>query len=313
MNLNILSHSTQLGKRKKLFLKLIFLLPTTIIIFYFLFSKISFTETIKIILDSNAYYLLLSLLVLLITLLCYILRWYLLIKKLSDKVTFKDAAISLMSALTLNSVLPSKLGDFFKIYYFRSNISKLIGAIFVERLLDLFSLILLVLICSVLLNNTLFIIIVTAILICLTILLLLLRYFKNKNLFKKYELLCKIAYSFNQIIHDPRHSIILLILSFISWLLNLLQIYFLFLALSISPKFIYFISAIVLVILISMLPITIAGMGTRESAILYFFSHLANPEVLLASGLLFSFFRYWFLSILGLPFFIYAFSKKSHH
>jgi len=76
----------------------------------------------------------------------------------------------------------------------------------------------------------------------------------------------------------------------------------LFLALGANIPIIYIFAAFPLSIFIGLIPITLAGMGTRDSAIIYFFAHLTSPSICLAMGLLYSLFGYFLLSLLGLPF-----------
>ena len=284
----------------------------TISIFYLLSSRISFLNSFQIILKANPSFILLSLLFLLLTLFFLMIRWLLIIRALHPKAKFKDSLISIMCALSLNSVLPSKLGDLFKVYYFKDHgISQMLGAVFTERILDVVSLTLLLLIGSLILNKLTFIYISLS-LILIFVLSVSFLYILRKKLRKstKYSLLKNLLYSINWIIQRPRKGIILFLLSFLIWFCSITQIYLLFLAVSANVDFLYFSSAIIIVIFVSLIPITIAGMGTRESAILYLFSSFANNDVLLAAGLLFSFFRYWLLSILGIPFLYLAIKKR---
>ena len=76
----------------------------------------------------------------------------------------------------------------------------------------------------------------------------------------------------------------------------------LFFALGSNISFIYIVAAFPLSIFVGLIPITLAGMGTRDSAIIYFFAHLAGPSTCLAMGLLYSFFGYFLLALFGLPF-----------
>ena len=67
-----------------------------------------------------------------------------------------------------------------------------------------------------------------------------------------------------------------------------------------------------LAILISEVPITFLGLGSREAAIVFFFSAFAPPEKLLAAGLLISFVEYIlpnFLSLLLLKPFLDKMAK----
>ena len=286
----------------------------TILIFYWLSSKISFLDSFQIILKANLSFILLSLLFLLLTLFFLMIRWLFIVRTLHPKAKFKDSLVSIMSASSLNSILPSKLGDLFKVYYFKEHgISQMFGAVFTERMLDIVSLTLLLLTGSLILNKLTFIYISITI-ILMFILSLSFLYLVRKKLRKstKYSLLKNLLYSINWIVHRPRKGLILFLLSLLVWFCSITQIYLLFLAVSANVDFLYFSSAIIIVIFVSLIPITIAGMGTRESAILYLFSNFANNEVLLAAGLLFSFFRYWLLSILGIPFLYLAINKRKN-
>ena len=286
----------------------------TILIFYLLSSKISFLNSLQIILKANLSFILLSLLFLLLTLFFIMIRWLFIVRTLHPKAKFKDSLISIMCALSLNSVLPSKLGDLFKVYYFKDHgISQMLGAVFTERILDIVSLTLLLLIGSLILNKLTFIYISIAV-ILMFILLVSFLYILRKKLRKstKCSLLKNLLYSINWIAQRPCKILILFLLSLLVWFCSITQIYLLFLAVSANVDFLYFSSAIIIVIFVSLIPITIAGMGTREGAILYLFSSFANNDVLLAAGLLFSFFRYWLLSILGVPFLYLAIKKKKN-
>lgn len=293
-------------------LRIILMLVVTIAIFYWLFSRISFIESMRIIIKSNPYFILLSLLMILVSLFLIIIRWMLIIRSLYPKVRFMDSMISIMSALSLNSILPSKMGDIFKVYYFKEHgVSRVLGAVFMERIFDIVSLALIVLMGSLILDKKIFVYIALAIILAFILsasLIYLLR--KKLKESKKYALLKNILYSINWIVQRPKKGITLLLLSLIIWFFSISQIYLLFLAISINVGFLYFSSAIIIAIFVSMIPITIAGMGTRESAIIYLFSSFATNETLLAAGLLFSFFRYWLWSIIGLPFLIYSINKK---
>ena len=134
-------------------LRLLAIIIVTVVIFSWLFSKISFLESIKIIIKSNPYFILLSLVILFLSVIFLILRWLIILRSLNPRVKFWDSLVSMMSALSLNSILPSKLGDVFKVYYFKEQgISKMLGAIFTERVFDIISLASLLLFGSLIIN-----------------------------------------------------------------------------------------------------------------------------------------------------------------
>jgi glycosyltransferase 2 family protein len=295
---------------KKKVINLAILLFVTITIFYLLFTKISLIKTIQLIQHSNMLYLLSSLLLLCFIVFLLILRWYIIITKFSSSITFKQSMISLLSSLPLNSFLPSKAGDLYKAYYFKHiGFSRVLGAVFTERIFDVFALIVLLLSSAIFLHNTLFTLIALSLLIILLVIFIFFRLWNKLPFFKNKNILNKLSSSFRFFIKDPLNSLLILAISIFSWGLSLLQLYLLFMALSIKIPLIYFFATITIVIFISMIPITVAGMGTRESAILYFFSSYGTNESLLAAGLLFSFFRYWLWAIIGLPFLIFSLKR----
>ena len=87
----------------------------------------------------------------------------------------------------------------------------------------------------------------------------------------------------------------------ILWLLPIFAAKILFLALGANVPLFYIAAAFPLAIFIGLIPITIAGMGTRDSAIIYFFSFWVSSSICLGVGLLYTLFAYWFLALLGLP------------
>ena len=57
-----------------------------------------------------------------------------------------------------------------------------------------------------------------------------------------------------------------------------------------------------IIVLITIIPITIAGLGTREAATIFFFSKYATSESLLSVGILLSFIIVILPSLIGLLF-----------
>jgi uncharacterized membrane protein YbhN (UPF0104 family) len=75
-----------------------------------------------------------------------------------------------------------------------------------------------------------------------------------------------------------------------------------FYTLGIKISLLPIIANIPLAIIIGQIPITLGGAGTRDAAIILLFSDYARPEQLLGVGILFSFFRAWLLSLIGIVF-----------
>ena len=85
------------------------------------------------------------------------------------------------------------------------------------------------------------------------------------------------------------------------WFLHLLQIWFFILALKAWTPFLINLALAPLAILVGLLPLTFAGVGTRDAAILLFYQPYLSAPTAAALGLLFTL-RYLLPAIGGLPF-----------
>jgi glycosyltransferase 2 family protein len=91
--------------------------------------------------------------------------------------------------------------------------------------------------------------------------------------------------------------------SFVIWVLQVLQFYFIFLMLGITLSLVYTYAGSCLALLAGVIPVSIAGMGTRDAVIIGFFNHLAPYELLASVGIL-SLLRIILPALIGIPFFI---------
>lgn len=91
-------------------------------------------------------------------------------------------------------------------------------------------------------------------------------------------------------------------LSCLLWGLHLVQITLFFLALHSQVPLRVIFAYVPLSIFIGLLPLTLGGMGTRDSALIFLFAPYENAVVMASIGLLCSL-RYWLDSLVGLPFF----------
>jgi uncharacterized protein (TIRG00374 family) len=90
-------------------------------------------------------------------------------------------------------------------------------------------------------------------------------------------------------------------LSVLLWVLHVLQIYLFFPSLNHPVPLAPALAFIPLSILVGLLPITIAGMGTRDAALIVLFAPYAGPALVAGVGLFCSM-RYWVDTLLGVPF-----------
>ena len=95
-------------------------------------------------------------------------------------------------------------------------------------------------------------------------------------------------------------SLFLLLYSLFLKGLELLDYFLIFKALGLDIPFKPFLIFAPLSMLLSELPITFLGLGSREAALVFFFSSFAPPHLLLAAGLLISFSEYLLPNLLSL-------------
>jgi uncharacterized protein (TIRG00374 family) len=93
------------------------------------------------------------------------------------------------------------------------------------------------------------------------------------------------------------------------WFLHLAQIYLFFVALRSTVAASTVFAYVPIGLGIGLLPFTMGGMGTRDSALIYLFAPYESAALMAGIGILCSM-RYWVDTLLGLPFFhVYSFGK----
>jgi glycosyltransferase 2 family protein len=234
---------------------------------------------------------------------------------------FLEANRLILGASVLNLVLPSKMGDIAKSYFMaeRSKISRSLAlsiSIF-EKTCDLLSLLLW---CSFGLllypaKDSLFWTMTTGVAIGLGLGLLMLgsQSFADWSLaiairFAPQKLKAKLATMqaawgemHNYFWSDKQQLLIITSTSVFIWFLHLGQIWLFILALKAIAPFLISLALSPLSILAGLLPLTFAGIGTRDAAIIYFYQDYFNEATGAALGLLCTS-RYFIPALIGLPF-----------
>lgn len=222
------------------------------------------------------------------------------------KLEFGEANRLLLAASVLNMVLPSKMGDIAKAYFMRDrghlSGSLSLSLVVFEKACDMLSLLLW---CAFGLmiytqKSLLFWVMTGAVTLGLVTGLLLLGSRRFAKLFfiiaqkfapkKLKNKLMKLEFSWQEI-HDYfwRDKVQLLkitVTSVFIWFLHLLQIWFFILALKAWAPFVASLALSPLAILAGLLPLTFAGVGTRDAALIAFYQPFFNAPTAAALGLL---------------------------
>ena len=227
----------------------------------------------------------------------------------------------ILGASVLNMVLPSKMGDIAKSYFMseRSNLSGSLAlaiSIF-EKACDLLSLLLWCVFGLMLYpaKDSLFWIMTVGVAAGLVLGLLLLSSQQFANLFfglsikfapksvgkKLQKMQASWSEMHNYFWGDKQQLLLITSTSVFIWFLHLLQIWLFILALKAVVPFLVSLALSPLSILAGLLPLTFAGIGTRDAAIIYFYQDYFKEATGAALGLLCTS-RYFIPALIGLPF-----------
>ena len=295
-------------------------LAVSLLILIVIYWKIDFSGLIKVFQNCNGWWMAISLgMVLPLTL---ITAWRLQqLMPSGARLEFDEAIRLILAASVLNMVLPSKMGDIAKAYFMKQrghlDGSLSLSLVVFEKACDMLSLLLwcvfgLMLYPS---KNWLFWIMTSSVTLGLIIGILLLSSRKFASLFfmigkalspKKIKLkLQKLQISwqemYNYFWQDKVQLFKITFTSVLLWFLHLLQIWFFILALKAWTPFIANLALAPLAILAGLLPLTFAGVGTRDAALILFYQPYFNAPTAAALGLLCTS-RYLLPAIGGMPF-----------
>lgn len=295
-------------------------LAVSLLILGIIYWKIDFTGLIKVFQNCNGWWMVISLgMVVPLTL---ITAWRLQqLMPSGSRLGFGEANRLILAASVLNMVLPSKMGDIAKAYFMKQrghlDGSLSLSLVVFEKACDLLSLLLwcvfgLILYPS---KNWLFWTMTGSVALGLIIGLLLLSSRKFAQVFfilakaifpkKLKSKLQKLQLSWEEMHayfwRDKAQLLKIAGTSVFIWFLHLLQIWFFILALKAWTPFLANLALSPLAILAGLLPLTFAGVGTRDAALIAFYQPYFNATNAAALGLLCTS-RYLLPAIGGLPF-----------
>jgi len=221
-------------------------------------------------------------------------RWKLLLGKLHCDISFQQALLIKLGSNPMVSVLPFRSGEFFKLLYLKETedlpYSKSIISIISEYLLNIIVLlgfILLGVLIQLFIGNSFFI-------------------SRNLNIsclcFANFSPLKYFRYSRIKIFLSEFKKVFkkdVFLFTILYMIVELITIHLLSIALAIPIPFYKILIFMPVTILLANIPITILGLGTREAAILFFFSGFGLKQQLFSLGILCSFIEYILPIIIG--------------
>lgn len=277
-----------------------------ILLFVYIVLRIGPEKIWSSFLSSNYFYILLAILFFIPMLIFQVWKWDYILKKQNIHLNFFYLLKLQMISLFYGSVTPGRLGSLIKIPYLcrktKKPASECSSSVIIDRLFDFTAVALFAAIGAVLFLRKFVGFFYFTLLVFLGFLLAIIIFTNKKTskvilkiIFKfliPEKLKGKARMSFTRF-YESLPSIIKLvpafILTLVVWFTIYTQAYFVALAFSVRVPYFYFITTFAVVTLISLIPITVSGIGTREVALLTLLSpYHATPENIVGFSILFS-------------------------
>jgi uncharacterized protein (TIRG00374 family) len=278
---------------------------STVLIFYFLLKFVGVNAVVGELKHASPTYILYSFLLSFLFAVLSGLKLKMLVEMMGYKIIWIKCQKITFATYPLNVILPSKGGDFAKSWFLKGimPVSQGVGIVILDRLVDLILLCLMSLAGGALIKDIkLLSISLTALLILITSIIILNKTesFNSNNRF--YRHIKDVGYATRCLLYNWKYFFIIFSISMLIWLGSAFQIFLLYSAVGKHIPLTFSIAVVPIAILIGILPITVAGMGTRDLSLVYLFSAYSTDSASISVGLLFSFLRYWILALAGIPF-----------
>ncbi len=277
-----------------------------------LFVYLIYTTGISNLLDAlkhiNVLLFLSSLLIIPVIIILQTYKWRILLKQQGIAIPFGHLILMQLKSSFYGTVTPGKIGSFIKIHYVKQESGKDIGqsaqSVILDRFLDTITIFLMAFLGAVFIihvtRETTFIFIAAIILIAIAFYILLnkrfmkffLRIFFKVLISKKIKQM--VENSFETFYHNMPHKrnlIIPFLVNVLTWTIIYTAPYLIARSLGITQiPFLAFISMYAISTIISIIPITVSGIGTREASLVGLFSLYSIPAELTITMSLLSFF-----------------------
>lgn len=292
------------GNRKNL-IKGIALIILTIVIFYLLFRKIDIEAVMQHLAKIPLYIWISATLLTLIFPVISAIRWHIILKTVGYNISVGRCLLIIIGIWPISSISPSKAGDLLKSVSLRKEAKPFVvaGSVLTERLLDLIILALFALTGGLVFANIEIIIVSGAVILAVVAVILVslskLKFPFSEKIRAKVQ---EILHSLKNLFKDPKVFIYIILLSIANWYASIFQTWLLFKGVGAGVPLGFVTAGLPVALFVGLLPITFGGMGTRDSSMLFLFAAFAAPSEILAVSILYSFFGYWLLAVIGIPF-----------
>lgn len=277
-----------------------------IAILLFLSNSFNLTDALRAILNANLYWIIFSLFIILILRVIVVIRWKIILDYQKLIIPFIELVKINYVSSAIGQVLPGGIGGDvlrgYKLTIKYKQLSNTTSSIILDRILGIGSMIIVAFVGSIIadiiglkLNLSLYL---AAILFLLVLFFVVghkininyksLSNIKSKRILTILKKLEELYYSVTDVNKVKTIFLSVFSISIVVQLLRCLIFYLLFLAFGHSIDFIYLLITIPITLILSIIPISISGLGVREGALVYFLTSIGIPaEICIGVGLLF--------------------------
>lgn len=240
-------------------------------------------------------------------------RWRLTLAASGVSVRLGEAVAIVLSASAMNAVSPSKAGDLIKVYALRDRTTPWVtlGAMVVERTVDIAALGLIAAPAAALSGQPALALFGLALVVgplFLAPLTGLLRQFPLPVRFK--DKLEAFASAVQSLARQPRLLAILIAFALAIWGAMICVAWLLYHAVGATPSIAQTAAALPLGVLAGLSPITVAGIGTRDAALMWLMSAHSTQAQSLGASLMYTAVVYWAPALCGAPFVLRVFMAR---
>lgn len=296
-----------------------------ILLFLYILIKIDFRNIINEIVNANIYFLGVAIVLVFVMMLSETVKWFTIARFQNIKIPFGEAFKINMIDNYYGFITPSKVGSVIRAEYLKKyadgHFGKGLFNFIIDKVMDLSAIIFIAIIFSYNFKDKLdlpvgFFTAIFLLFIFSTLFFLkkergeiVLRIIYRKLVPYRFRNQAKSSFeSFYDHVPKKRYFVLFFVLNCINWVMNYSLAYFVGLSLGINLPFIYYLSIFPLGTLVSLIPISVAGLGTREVTLISLFGLFGIAAAKVFSMSLISFFIAGIVpAIVGAS---YAFKKR---
>ncbi len=296
-----------------------------ILLFVYILIKIDLQSVLLEIQNANIYFLLIAVLLVFVMMLSETIKWFTIARFQNIKIPFNDALKINMIDNYYGFITPSKVGSVIRAEYLKKytegHFGKGLFNFIIDKVMDLSSVIFIAIVFSYNFKDKLdlpigFFTALFLLFIFGTLFFLkkerseiILRIIYRKLVPHRFRSQAKSSFeSFYDHVPKKRYFVLFFLLNSFNWVINYTLAYSVGLSLGINVPFIYYLSIFPLATLVSLIPISIAGLGTREATLISLFGLFGIVATKVFSMSLITFFIAGIIpAIIGAS---YAFAKK---